>query len=222
MRHAGIVAGRLQTIVAAEGGVALGLVIAVGEVAIGGREPVGAVLARHAAELPKRLLQALGQGGVALPALNDTDMLPAREGEPEVVEHVLERPAGKGHREAVGMGEVGQRLATGRMLLPEDQLALGTLGRPPMGDVALQSAQQPVRVTAGMQPLQFFKQGRGANARRPLQDRHDLGAPHVLEGIDPGPVLSGEPLARQYAAPLLDAPCRALAEAGSCRRDRLA
>ena len=46
MRHAGIVAGRLQTIVAAEGGVALGLVIAVGEVAIGGREPVGAVLAR--------------------------------------------------------------------------------------------------------------------------------------------------------------------------------
>ena len=67
-------------------------------------------------------------------------MLPAREGEPEVVEHVLERPAGKGHREAIGMGEVGQRLATGRMLLPEDQLALGTLGRPPMGDVALESA----------------------------------------------------------------------------------
>ena len=64
------------------------------------------------------------------------------------------------------MGEVGQRLATGRMLLPEDQLAFGTLGRPPMGDVALESAQQPVRVTAGMQPLQFFKQGRGANARR--------------------------------------------------------
>ena len=99
------------------------------------------------------------------------------------------------------MGEVGQHLATGRMLLPEDQLVLGTLGRPPMGDVALQSAQQPIRVTTGMQPLQFFKQGRGANARRPLQDRHDLGAPHVLEGIDPGPVLSGEPLARQYAPP---------------------
>ena len=190
MRHASIVAGRLQTIVATEGGVALGLVIAVGEVAIGGREPVSAVLARHAAELPKRLLQALGQGGVALPALNDTDMLPAREGEPEVVEHVLERPAGKGHREAIGMGEVGQRLATGRMLLPEDQLALGT-------SVARQWAtwrwrvQQPIRVTAGMQPLQFFKQGRGANARRPLQDRHDLGAPHVLEGIDPGPGIVG-------------------------------
>ena len=66
-----------------------------------------------------------------------------------------ERRAGNRHREAVGMGEVGQRLATGRMLLAEDQLALRTLGRPPMRDVPLQRAQQPIRVAAGMTTLQF-------------------------------------------------------------------
>ena len=41
----GIVAGRLQAVVPAEGGIGLGFVIAGGKVAVGGREPIGAVLA---------------------------------------------------------------------------------------------------------------------------------------------------------------------------------
>ena len=98
------------------------------------------MLAGHAAELPERLLQTFGQGGEALPALDGADMLPAREGEPEVIEHMIERPAADGHREAVGMGEVGEGLPTGRMLLAEDQLPFRSLGRPPMRHVPLERA----------------------------------------------------------------------------------
>ncbi len=63
----GIVAGRLQAVVPAEGGVGLGFVVAGGEVAVGGREPIGAVLAGHAAELPEGILQTFGERGEALP-----------------------------------------------------------------------------------------------------------------------------------------------------------
>jgi len=76
------------------------------QVAIGGRQPVGAVLARAPAELPERFLQTFGQGGEALAALNGANMLPVREGEPEVIEHMPERLAANRHGEAVGMGEV--------------------------------------------------------------------------------------------------------------------
>jgi hypothetical protein len=104
--NAGIVAGRLDAIVATELGVAPGLILTVGEVAVGGRQPVGAVLARAPAELPERFLQTFGQGGEALAALNGANMLPVREGEPEVIEHMPERLAANRHCEAVGMGEV--------------------------------------------------------------------------------------------------------------------
>ena len=216
MRDAGIVAGRLHPVMAAERGVALGLVLLGREIAIGGRQPVGAVLAGNAAELPERFLQALGQRGEALAAANRLDVLPAPEGEPEMVEQMLERLAGDRHGETAGMGEVGQRLATGRMLLPEDQLALGTLGRPPVRDAALQRAQQPIGIAAGMKPLQLLKQRRGAQARHPLQDRHQLRARH-RNGSNACGSAGPDPLARQYRV-LLDPPRRALAETGACRR----
>jgi hypothetical protein len=41
------------------------------------------------------------------------------------------------------------------MFLAEDELALRTLGRPPMRDAPLQRAQQPIRVAAGMTTLQL-------------------------------------------------------------------
>ena len=64
------------------------------------------MLARAPAELPERFLQTFGQGGEALAALNGANMLPIREGEPEVIEHMLERLAGDRHREGVGMGDL--------------------------------------------------------------------------------------------------------------------
>jgi hypothetical protein len=65
---AGIVAGGLQTVMVAERGIGLSLVLALGEVAVGGREPVGAMLARDTAKLPERLLQAFGESREALSA----------------------------------------------------------------------------------------------------------------------------------------------------------
>ena len=62
--HAGIVAGGLHAVVPAQVVVALGeikLSVAV-EVFESGRQRVGSVLARDAAQLPKRVLQAFGDG----------------------------------------------------------------------------------------------------------------------------------------------------------------
>src|ERR1019366_5988623 len=148
--NAGIVAGRLDAIVATELGVAPGLILTVAEDAVGGRQRVGAVLARGPAGLPERFLQTFGQGGEALTALNGANMLPAREGEPEVIEHMPEGLAANRHGEALGMGEVGQGLAARRMLLAEDQLALRAFGRAPVCKVPLQGAQDPIRIAAGM------------------------------------------------------------------------
>lgn len=178
------------------------------------------MLARASAELPERFLQTFGQGGEALTALNGANMLPAREGKPEVIEHMPERLAANRHGEAVGMGEVGQRLAARRMLLAEDQRALRAFGRAPVCNVPLQGAQDPIRIAAGMQPLQFFKNRRGADARRGGEDRHNLGAPNILEGIDAGAILPGRPLAHQPTA-RANPPCCALAETRPGGRNRL-
>ena len=192
----------------------------VGEIAIGGREPVGAVLARHAAELPQRLLQALGQSREAFPALNGAHMLPAREGEPEVIEHMLERLAGDRHREGVGMGEVRQGLTTGRMLLPEDELTFRSFRRPPVRDTALQGAQHPVRKATGMKALQLFQHSGRTDCGDLLQERDDVLAPDLVERVGAGAILAWRTLARQNRR-LLHTPPRALAEPRPGRRGRL-
>jgi hypothetical protein len=130
--HTGVVAGGLEAVVLAERCVTLRLVLPVGQIAIGRGEPVRPVLAGHAAQVPERLLQTFGEGGEALPTLDGAHVLPAREGEPEVIEQMIERPAADGHREAVGVGEVGEGLLPGRMLLAEDQVPFRSLGGPPL------------------------------------------------------------------------------------------
>src|SRR5438132_446689 len=64
------------------------------EVAEGGRQAVAAMLQGGAAERPQRILHSLGQRHEAFPAEHDMGVLPAREGEPEVVEPMIERRAG--------------------------------------------------------------------------------------------------------------------------------
>jgi len=87
---AGVVAGRLHAVMAAELGVACRLVLLVRKIAIGRRKSVGAMLARHAAQLPERLLHTLGERGEALATADRLDILPAAEGEPELVEKMRE------------------------------------------------------------------------------------------------------------------------------------
>ncbi len=103
---AGVVAGRLHAVMATELGIARRLVVSAGEVAVSRREPVGAMRARHPAELPERLLDAFGERGEALSAADCLDVLPAAEGEPEMVEEMRERLAAEGDAKAAAGGEI--------------------------------------------------------------------------------------------------------------------
>ena len=72
-------------------------------------------------------------------------MVPAGEGEAEVVEPVFERNTGDGDAELRGIGEIRQTLLPGWMLLTEDDLPLGSVQRLPQADPALQSPAPAVR-----------------------------------------------------------------------------
>jgi hypothetical protein len=141
VRDPGIVARRLDPVMLAEGLVALGLVFLGREIAVGRRQPVGAVLLGNPAELPQRFLQTFGQRREALAAADRLDILPTAVGQPEMVKQMTERLAGDPDAETAAIGKIRQGLPAGRMLLPKDQLALGALGRSPVRDTALQRAQ---------------------------------------------------------------------------------
>ncbi len=66
-----------------------------------------------------------------------------------MVEQMRERRAGNRHRETTAVGEIRERLTAGRVLLTEDELALRTLGRPPVRDAPLQRARQPIEGRPG-------------------------------------------------------------------------
>ena len=68
-----------------------------------------------------------------------------------------------------------------------------------------------------MKPLELFEHRRGADPGHALEQGHDLGAPDLLEGIDPGPILPRRALAWQQGS-CLDPPRRALAEPRPGRR----
>lgn len=110
---AAVVAAGVHAVVADEGIVALGDVLALvsGQVAEGGREAVGAMFLRCSAEGPQRLLQVLGQRREALPAENHGDVLPAAVDHDEVVEQMRKRLARDRHLQLLGMGEVGPTFA---------------------------------------------------------------------------------------------------------------
>ena len=99
---------------------------------------------RRAAGLPQGVLQPLGQGLEALAALDHFDMLPAREGQHEVVQDVRERRVGDRDAQLAHGGEVRQATVARRMVLREEHF----LGRPlqgaPLADMALQRAQHAV------------------------------------------------------------------------------
>ena len=95
------------------------------EIAKGGRQAVAAMLQGNTAERPERILQAFGQCHEALAAEDDMSMLPAREGQPEMVEPVIQRRTGDADAAIAHIGEIGQSQSTRWMLLPEDDVLLG-------------------------------------------------------------------------------------------------
>ena len=80
------------------------------------------------------------QCGEALAAEHDLGMLPAGEGQPEMIEPVHEQLAGDRDPEWPRIGEVGQALGARWMILAEDDLALGPMQRLPAANATFQGA----------------------------------------------------------------------------------
>ena len=97
----------------------LGVTIQVAECS---RQPVAAVLFRHAAQRPQRVLQAFRQRHEALAAEHHMGMLEPRERQPEVVEPVLEWLARDRDAEPTHVGEVRQAHPARWVLLAEDHI----------------------------------------------------------------------------------------------------
>jgi hypothetical protein len=117
------------------------------------------VLDGNAARLPESVLEAVRQSDKALAALDHLGMLPAREGQREVVEAMLEWQAGDRHRQLAGVGKIRERHPSGLVALREEDL-LGWPGqRPPLPDPPLQRPQHAVEV-AGMAVLQMLEDRR--------------------------------------------------------------
>src|SRR3954470_3438421 len=95
---------------------------------------------RDAAERPQRVLQSFGQRHEALTAKHDMGVFPAREGQPKVIEPMIERLTGDADAALAHIGEIGQPEPARRMLLPENDVLFGAVERPPGADASLQSA----------------------------------------------------------------------------------
>src|SRR5712671_2002374 len=103
------------------------------------RQAVAAVLFRHPAQRPQRVLQAFRERHEALAAEHDMGMLEARERQSEVIEPMTEPLTRDRDAERARVGEVGQAHAARRVLLAEDHISVGAVERPPSGNAALQS-----------------------------------------------------------------------------------
>jgi len=68
-------------------------------------------------------------------------------GQPEVIEHMLQRHACDRHIEIAHMGKVRQAKSARLMQLPEDDLALGPMKRTPAPDPAFQRPARKRQVT---------------------------------------------------------------------------
>ena len=144
VRLARVAAARAHAVVLAQRGVAARELFFFGQVVERRRQAVGAVLLGHAAQAPQRRLQPAGQSEEALAAFEHRRMAPARVRERELVEPVRERDAGDNYPELVADGEVRQPEPARRVLLREEDLALGAVHGAPLAHPALQRAQHAV------------------------------------------------------------------------------
>jgi hypothetical protein len=144
-----------------------------------------------AAERPQRILQPLGKGDEALAAEHDLGMLPAGEGQAEVIQTMIERHAGDADVAITHAGKVGQTKPARRMLLPEDHILLGTVERPPGSDTPLQRTADTgadLRVAA----TDLVENGNRPQPRDTLKQGHHLAIP------DRGQRVSSPPAPRRF------------------------
>src|SRR5205814_6984947 len=80
------------------------------------------------------------QGHEALAAEHDLGVLPAREGQAEVIQPMIERCAGDADAAIPHAGKIGQSQAARRVLLTEDDVLLGAVEGPAHADATFQRA----------------------------------------------------------------------------------
>ncbi len=184
VRQAPIVAGRLHAVMRAQRFVAARLIMprVIVKVAERSRQAVAAMLQRGPAERPQRILQTLRQGHEALTSEHDMSMFPAREGQAEVIEPVIERHTSDADAVIAHVGEIGQSQPTRRMLLPEDDVLLGPIQRPPAADAPLQGTAD-TEAYLGMVAPDLVKNGHWPQAWCALQQRHHLAIPNLSQRI---------------------------------------
>src|SRR5258708_13013255 len=113
-------------------------------------------------------------------------VLPPREGRPEVIEPVLERHTGDADAAPAHVGEIGQPQPTRRVLLPEDDVLLGAVERPPGADAPLQRAPD-AGADLGMAAPDLVENGDRAQPRGALEQRPHPALPHTRNPISPPP-----------------------------------
>src|SRR5450631_2637901 len=136
------------------------------------------MLRGHTAQAPQRRLQPGGQRNEALAAFEHSRMAPARMGERELVDPVREGDAGDNYIELVADGEVRQPESAGRVLLREEDFALGAVHRAPLAYAALQGAQNRRSVVAGIAALQLLQQRDRVERGVGFEQWHDFAVPY--------------------------------------------
>ena len=185
VRHAGVVAGRRHPVVGAQRLVAACLVGAgvVVEVAERGRQAVGPVLDRHAAERPECVLQADRKRREALAANDRLGVFPGGVGQGEVIQPMGQRCAGDADAEVAHVGEVGQPLLSRSVVLTEDHLAVGAVLGPPSAHPAFQATTEPIPIMVRVPAQHLVEHPDGPQTRRGFEHRADLAVPQSAEGI---------------------------------------
>ncbi len=144
-------------------------------------------------------------------------VLPAAEGQAQMVEPVIEWRAGDADAAIAHVGKVGQPQPARRMLLPEDDVLFGTVQRPPGADAPLQRAPD-AGADLGVAAADLVKNGDRPQARGALEQRHHLAVPNRSQRISP-PALARHFLLRREAGVLFDAIGGGGAEPGLGRGD---
>jgi len=122
-------------------------------------------------------LQADGKRGETLPAQYRLGMLPGRVCQHEMIQPMVQRPAGDADAGVGHVGEIRQRLLSRHMVLTEDHLAIGAMFGAPGANPTLKAATQPVPVMTGMTQLHLLEEGDRSQIGMSLEHRADLAVP---------------------------------------------
>ena len=142
---------------------------------------------RGAAQRPQGVLQAFGQGDIALTAQHHVGVFKAGIDQSEVIEPVIEPLARHGDHQVAHVSEVRQAHPPWLMHLAEHHLLLGSEQGPPGADPALHGPPHAVpklRVATS----DLIEDRDRSKTRGRLQHRNDLAVPDAGERIGTAPV----------------------------------